>query len=84
LPWHFNPSVTGFGNTRENARFLEEVAQTVSEMSGKSTIHANGGEQDIFIKVMERHGRASDDELVDGTTLNTPSDFSPFLSDAKS
>jgi hypothetical protein len=83
LPWHFNSSVKGFCNTRENARLQEEVAQTVSE-ADKSTIYANGDDRDIFIKVIERHGKASDDELVDGTTLNTPSDFSPFLSDAKS
>jgi hypothetical protein len=84
LPWHFNSSVTGFCNTRENARLLEEVAQTVSAMSDKSTIYANGGDRDIFIKVIERHGKASDDERVDCTTLNTPSDCRPFPSDAMS
>ena len=68
----------GFCNARENARLLEEVAQTVSEMSDKSTIYANGGDRDIFIKVIERHGKASDDERVDCTTLNTPSDCRPF------
>jgi len=72
ISWHFNSGVMGFRNTRENARLLEEVAQTVSELSDKSTVYANGGDQDIFIKVMERLGKATYDELIDCTTLNTP------------
>ena len=72
ISWHFNSGVVGFRNTPENLHVLAEIERTVDAMVDKSSVHSSGGDQDVFIKVMRRHGMAAEDELLDCTTLNTP------------
>ncbi|WP_250512639.1 hypothetical protein [Caballeronia sp. INDeC2] len=72
ISWHLNSGVMGFRNTQENLRVLTEIEQAVSKFADKSSVYSNGGDQDVFIHVMRRNGMATEDELLDCTTLNTP------------
>lgn len=72
ISWHLNSGVMGFRNTQKNLHVLTEIEQAVGDIANKSSVHSSGGDQDVFIKVMMRHGMAADDELLDCTTLNTP------------
>ncbi|KXV16241.1 hypothetical protein CR51_01525 [Caballeronia megalochromosomata] len=72
ISWHLNSGVMAFRNTQENLRLLKEVEQRVSAIPDKSSVHSSGGDQGVFIEVMQRHGMALDEELRDCITLNTP------------
>jgi hypothetical protein len=72
ISWRFNSGIMGFRNTQQNRDVLAEVEQTISGIADKSNTYASGGDQDVFIKVLDRHGMALDGELLDCTTLNTP------------
>ncbi|MDR5740831.1 MULTISPECIES: hypothetical protein [unclassified Caballeronia] len=72
MSWQFNSGIMGFRRTPQNLDVLAEVEETIGGVADKSSTYASGGDQDAFIKVLMRHGMASDAELVDCITLNTP------------
>ncbi|SAK81280.1 galactosyl transferase GMA12/MNN10 domain protein [Caballeronia hypogeia] len=72
ISWQFNSGIMGFRNTQENFDLLAEIEQTIGGVADKSSTYASGGDQDVFIKVLQRHGMADDRDLLDCTTLNTP------------
>ncbi|WP_244817893.1 hypothetical protein [Caballeronia sp. Lep1P3] len=72
MSWQFNSGIMGFRRTQANIDVLGEVERAIGEVADKSSTYASGGDQDAFIRVLTRHGMASDAELVDCTTLNTP------------
>lgn len=72
MSWNFNSGIMGFRNTRHNLDVLTEIEQTIGAIADKSSTYASGGDQDVFIKVLQRHGLAEDRDLLDCTTINTP------------
>jgi hypothetical protein len=72
MSWRFNSGIMGFRNTDENRAVLTEIEQAIGGIEDKSNTYASGGDQDVFIKVLDRHGMAHDHDLLDCTTLNTP------------
>ncbi|KXV03054.1 hypothetical protein CR51_19110 [Caballeronia megalochromosomata] len=72
MSWQFNSGIMGFRNTRQNLDVLTEIEQTIGGIADKSSTYASGGDQDVFIKVLQRHGLADDRDLLDCATLNTP------------
>ncbi|GGD54424.1 hypothetical protein [Caballeronia grimmiae] len=72
ISWLLNSGIMGFRNTHENLQVLHEVERAMSAIVDKSSVQSNGGDQDVFIKVMQRYGMAAEDDLFDCTMLNTP------------
>jgi hypothetical protein len=72
VSWHFNSGIMGFRNTKQNLDVLAEIEEGIGAIADKSSTYASGGDQDVFIKVLERHGMAEDRDLFDCTTINTP------------
>jgi hypothetical protein len=72
VSWRFNSGIMGFRNTRQNIEVLSEIEQTIGGIADKSSTYASGGDQDVFIKVLQRHGLAEYRDLLDCTTINTP------------
>ncbi|WP_250516131.1 hypothetical protein [Caballeronia sp. INDeC2] len=75
VSWHFNSGIMGFRNTQQNLDVLTEIEQTIGAIADKSSTYASGGDQDVFIKVLQRHGLAESRDLLDCMTINTPYQF---------
>lgn len=72
MSWQFNSGIMGFRRTQANLDVLAEVEEAIGGVADKSSTYASGGDQEVFIKVLTRHGIASDADLFDCITLNTP------------
>jgi hypothetical protein len=72
ISWQFNSGIMGFRNTPQNDDVLAEIERSIGDIADKSNTYASGGDQDVFIKVLNRHGMAHDRDLLDCATLNTP------------
>ncbi|SAK49895.1 galactosyl transferase GMA12/MNN10 domain protein [Caballeronia temeraria] len=72
VSWKFNSGIMGFRNTQQNLDVLKDIEQTIGAIADKSSTYASGGDQDAFIKVLERHGLAHHRDLLDCATINTP------------
>lgn len=72
VSWQFNSGIMGFRNTPQNLAVLTEIAQSIGAIADKSSTYASGGDQDVFIRILQQHGMAEDRDLLDCTTLNTP------------
>ncbi|EKS70451.1 MULTISPECIES: hypothetical protein [Caballeronia] len=72
VSWQFNSGIMGFRNTPQNLDVLTEIEQCIGAIADKSSTYASGGDQDVFIKVLARHGLADSRHLLDCATINTP------------
>ncbi|SAL36324.1 galactosyl transferase GMA12/MNN10 domain protein [Caballeronia cordobensis] len=72
VSWRFNSGIMGFRNTQQNRDLLAEIDAGIGAIADKSSTYASGGDQDVFIKVLEKHGLAEECDLFDCTTINTP------------
>lgn len=72
VSWRFNSGIMGFRNTQQNRDLLAEIEAGIGAIADKSSTYASGGDQDVFIKVLEKHGLAEERDLFDCTTINTP------------
>jgi len=72
MSWQFNSGILGFRSTQQNLDLLTEIEQTIGGIADKSSTYASGGDQDVFIRVLQRHGLAEDRDLLDCATINTP------------
>ncbi|WP_321795408.1 hypothetical protein [Caballeronia sp. J97] len=72
VSWQFNSGIMGFRHTQRNRDVLTEIEQGIGAIADKSSTYASGGDQDVFIRVLQRHGLAEDRDLLDCTTINTP------------
>ncbi|SAK52065.1 galactosyl transferase GMA12/MNN10 domain protein [Caballeronia fortuita] len=72
VSWQFNSGIMGFRNTPQNLDVLSEIDRSIGGIADKSSTYASGGDQDVFINVLQRHGLAGNRELFDCVTINTP------------
>jgi hypothetical protein len=72
ISWKFNSGIMGFRNTAENQAVLAEIESAIDAVADKSSTYASGGDQNVFIDVMERRGMAGEHDLLDCLTINTP------------
>ncbi|SAK93102.1 galactosyl transferase GMA12/MNN10 domain protein [Caballeronia catudaia] len=72
VSWSFNSGIMGFRNTQQNLDVLTEIEESIGAIADKSSTYASGGDQDVFVKVLQRHGMAEARDLFDCVTINTP------------
>ncbi|SCX38700.1 galactosyl transferase GMA12/MNN10 family protein [Variovorax sp. EL159] len=70
--WLFNSGVMGFRNTARNAELLARIWARITGVEDKSSVYSSQGDQFHTNEVIGEEGLASENNILDCLSLNTP------------